>query len=408
MECWMCRDVTDEPLIQPCACRGSMSGVHASCVEDWIRHHRRTAVNAEPPRCSVCNQFYCGQEQQPGVGAFIRQKCYEGARQLLRTIALVVLVCGYEAAAEGRVFGLPLGVRVLFIVVFTLFAIHKLALLTVSLPLHRPPPQDPRLRRLFVADYGRLSKHIAEAFATALILSFGCITGTLPVVYFVPFCIASMIPVAKICFRQGPSMDCLMLWARITCFFICAPFICVGYPLIWTVRHPRSAAKWLWQSLHPLGPGPQIYVAIATAILCEACMSNVAPLLLWITHSALVIFGLLELFLVQKLPWKRSRTCAMVWMLSLQFSALATYFANTLCVFPQGWGAPDDAMYIVHGSSCLWLLLVSAFTMKVNWALMMERYRVWQRRHGTFTLQVSGTETRDLHGVVATAPAPPV
>ena len=37
-ECWICReDGSQEPLIQPCACTGSMSGVHASCVEQWIR-----------------------------------------------------------------------------------------------------------------------------------------------------------------------------------------------------------------------------------------------------------------------------------------------------------------------------------------------------------------------------------
>ena len=36
-ECWICCDATStEPLIQPCACRGSMSGVHASCVEKSI------------------------------------------------------------------------------------------------------------------------------------------------------------------------------------------------------------------------------------------------------------------------------------------------------------------------------------------------------------------------------------
>lgn len=59
-ECWICRDVTDEPLIQPCRCRGSMSGVHASCVEEWIRSHRRTARDDAPPRCSVCHHPFQG------------------------------------------------------------------------------------------------------------------------------------------------------------------------------------------------------------------------------------------------------------------------------------------------------------------------------------------------------------
>ena len=72
-ECWICRDTTDEPLIQPCLCRGSMSGVHASCVEEWIRHHRRTATNDAPPMCSVCHQPYHGSERIPGVRDFV---CY--------------------------------------------------------------------------------------------------------------------------------------------------------------------------------------------------------------------------------------------------------------------------------------------------------------------------------------------
>ena len=54
-----CTDA-EEPLIQPCRCRGSMSGVHASCVEEWIRSHRRTARDDAPPRCSVCHQPYQG------------------------------------------------------------------------------------------------------------------------------------------------------------------------------------------------------------------------------------------------------------------------------------------------------------------------------------------------------------
>ena len=32
-----------EPLVQPCQCRGSMGGVHASCVEAWVEYHRRNS-----------------------------------------------------------------------------------------------------------------------------------------------------------------------------------------------------------------------------------------------------------------------------------------------------------------------------------------------------------------------------
>merc|ERR1719210_2032074 len=83
-ECWICRDTTSlEALIHPCACRGSMSGVHASCVNQWIQHHRRNAVNDEAPRCSVCHQQYQGSNQVPGFGGFLKLHVYSCCQQLL-------------------------------------------------------------------------------------------------------------------------------------------------------------------------------------------------------------------------------------------------------------------------------------------------------------------------------------
>merc|ERR1719276_286315 len=125
-ECWICRDTTNEPLIQPCACRGSMSGVHASCVENWIRHHRRNAVNDEQPRCSVCHQHYQGYERRPGMAEFVRAQCSDFSVRLLRTILLVSVVMGYRASADVE---LPLAVRIVLIVVFSVAALHKVVVL---------------------------------------------------------------------------------------------------------------------------------------------------------------------------------------------------------------------------------------------------------------------------------------
>merc|ERR1719443_2289380 len=89
-ECWICReDGSSEPLIQPCACRGSMSGVHASCVEEWVRHHRQNAINNAAPRCSVCHQPYSGQEVRPGVVGFVRYFGFFGGLLFLRSVVLV-------------------------------------------------------------------------------------------------------------------------------------------------------------------------------------------------------------------------------------------------------------------------------------------------------------------------------
>ena len=55
LECWICRDAgTSEPLVRPCRCRGSMGGVHASCVEAWIHRTAGTRASDEAPACPVC------------------------------------------------------------------------------------------------------------------------------------------------------------------------------------------------------------------------------------------------------------------------------------------------------------------------------------------------------------------
>ena len=41
-DCWICAcpATRKNPLIFPCACRGTMSGVHGACVEQWIQTKR--------------------------------------------------------------------------------------------------------------------------------------------------------------------------------------------------------------------------------------------------------------------------------------------------------------------------------------------------------------------------------
>merc|ERR550525_1300049 len=107
-----------------------------------------------------------------------------------------------------------------------------------------------------------------------MLLAFGWVDGTLKFVYFGPFGVAALVPLCTACCRQGPSRHCIAGWAKklamILCFVLSAPFVCLlapfagaFYAMAWAVRHPMVALERVVQSLNPLGPGPQVYIAIA-------------------------------------------------------------------------------------------------------------------------------------------------
>lgn len=380
MECWICRDTSsNEPLIQPCACRGSMSGVHASCVEQWIQHHRRNAVNDEVPRCSVCHQQYTGYERRPGVRDFLRHMCYDAVLQLVRTMVLVLLLVCYQGASDGPGTGLPLATRILLISVFAVAAVYKVMVLTVSLPPHLPPPRHPVARRFFVADYRSLAMHIAEAFAAMSILGIWCLSGTLSIAYLAPLGVAALIPIAKLLCARHPSMVCLMHFLMFLASLLLLPWVLVVMLCRLAWRNPRRV-------LHPLDAGPHVVVALAVIPLCLCLPSNVAAVVVWSVHSGLVSLGLLEMLLVRQLHWHEGAA----WWFALQLSALAAYVANAFCEFPQGIPEADKhkTAWLVLAISTGWLSLVCMLAVCVNWHVLVRHYRTWQHRHGTFTLQV--------------------
>merc|ERR1712012_1423580 len=132
--------------------------------------------------------------------------------------------------------------------------------------------------------------------------------------------------------------------------------------------------------------GLHIGVALVIVPLCFACASNVSILMIMGIHSALICVGLVEISLVKKWHWHEGP----LWWFALQLTALAAYIANAMCEFPEGWGKPNNTNTLVLCTSLVWLILVSALTLIVNWALCVQYYRTWQHRHGTFTLQVPG------------------
>ncbi|CAK0807416.1 unnamed protein product [Prorocentrum cordatum] len=172
-------DASAEPIIQPCACRGSMSGVHTSCVETWIAHHRANAINDEVPKCTVCNQPYSGTERRPGALLYARHICRGVARSLSRSVLLVLYLIGYWAAAqEGRP-PAPLGPcggprRGVAGVTAQVAGSHRLtparpprAGRLLARPVHGRPAADRHPRDGAVGDRGDLL-HVVRLWATGL------------------------------------------------------------------------------------------------------------------------------------------------------------------------------------------------------------------------------------------------
>jgi hypothetical protein len=391
IECWVCRDTdSPEPLIQPCACRGSMSGVHASCVEQWINRHRRDAVHAEAPRCSVCHQEYRGYEWQPGVREFARSQCYDCGRQTcvtgLRSVVLVALLTCLQEAADTKI---PLAVRVLFIVGVALVSLHKVLILTISLPPHQAPPEHRFAKLFFVGDPQRLAIHMAEGAAAVTMLLFFCLLRALPLALGLPFAALGLIPVAKVLIHRHPNLDgaCFRQACTGLLALIFSPFLITWALLLMLRRYPQRV-------LHPLGAGLHIIVALTAVPLCLFCESNVPVIILWAVHSFFVAVGLLEMLLVKRFAWKED----LLWLISAQITALAMYLANTLCVFPKGIGSgsKEGTRLVVLGVSTLWLLLVLGLALSVNRALLLGYFRTWQHRHGTFRLQGGSGPTGNL------------
>jgi len=60
MVCRFCFDEGEEPLISPCACKGSQQWIHESCLSKWYN------MKVENRACSVCKYNFIVQQ----VGAF--------------------------------------------------------------------------------------------------------------------------------------------------------------------------------------------------------------------------------------------------------------------------------------------------------------------------------------------------
>jgi len=389
-ECWICRqDASQEPLIQPCACRGSMSGVHASCVEDWIKHHRTQSLTDEVPNCSVCNQAYSGTEQRPGIVGYAQHLCHDCFRQAVRSAVLVGLLVAYWTAAQDDV--APLIVRLFLFLVSALFFIYKTSVLVISLPSGRPPPEN-RLRIIFIGDFRLLAVHMAEATAIVVIVGLWCAYGQLAYYYFLPVCFVVLLPLCAVLLRQQGSPFSLRT-VHLIALILASPFFVLVHMAKAVYRDPKRL-------LDPCDGVLHVTIPMAAIPMCWFCTSNVPVLILWASHSFILLIGLFELCAVRRMEWKDGR----IWWIFLQLSVLAAYVANLLHNFSEGV-EPEHMALVIFAGSMFWLCLSCAIAVTVNWELCMRQYRTWQHRNGSFQLGNSSAQPSTIGAQADRAPA---
>jgi len=279
---------------------------------------------------------------------------------------------GFQDSCRGPEGAMPRPARLVVGTIFCVVCLHKLVVLAVSLPQHRAPPHDLRIRRFHVADPHRLSNHVAESLTILAVLGLWWLRGELPLLAFLPMAAAALGLGCRLC-SQNPSLGCLFQVLAEVLGPILATIALVVSSLRRMQRQPRRLFHWL----HPLSAGPHILVAFVAVVLCLRCTSNLPVLSLWALHALLL--GALTL---QRPQWRRGLS----WWYAVQLGTLSFCVANVLCDFPQGAGQPDHTGLVVLEASSAWLGVICAAALAANWSLCVRQYRSWQRRHSVFTL----------------------
>jgi len=320
LECWICRDPSPEPLVQPCQCRGSMGGVHASCVEAWVEYHRRNSFQgADAPCCPVCRYPYGGQNTQPGPKVLFRHltRCF--GQQVLLTLseALRFVVLGtllvhfcrrplrpdlsekndwwrsfwsrpawfaspdrMEPTTETFVAGNKIAG-----ILLCLFLFHTLAVLLVSLPPNRTPPTWLMAQRFYTSDTWRLARHVAELLATVLLLGGRCVYGDLPFTCFLPVGLLAFLPICQLLLWYRPTECCREAALMLGCL--------MSAPLLLALELGQLAWQCRYRFFNVKDGPMHLLIALIACPIALLRTSLTPALILFTAHSAVMLLCLL-------------------------------------------------------------------------------------------------------------------
>lgn len=242
------------------------------------------------------------------------------------------------------------------------------------------------MRQFFVSDFRKLLIHVFEAYYAMMILTIVAVISwphDLPYYYYVPFAVAALVPIIKVlwCSWQTSHLsmpECLRTIGSL--LFMC---------LVW----PFFLLPHLFLICHPLDAGLHILLGIAVVPMAWELQSNLALVILWGVHSVLIVIALIERHFFKCWHWRDGRA----WLISMQTVLLGTYVVDCLCEFKEGVGSQlisgdskQGTELVDLGLSLLWLGLVCALALHVNWEQCVRYYRTWQNQHGSFRLERDG------------------
>lgn len=307
------------------------------------------------------------------------------------------------------------------------FLLHKLLVLSASLPAPRGPPASRLLRRFFTPDSWYVARHMAELFAAVVLLGIRCAQGELPVGYFLPVAAAGLSPLVRL-LSFYPASASLREAALFIALLFGAPFLLLLElgKLGW--RHHRRL-------LNPLDGPVHVLISLAAVVLCLSCQSRRPVAILFVAHSLLLAAGLCERVTWRRLRWRAGHAwwCALLIATEAFNLAIGRRWATLLLLLvalrslqrvvarplpqalfqgPLWWcmllvvaeaisvslrevrGMPPRAAPATLAAS-IWLGLVGGLTCAVNWGSCVREYHGWQQRHAVFVLCASSASPQD-------------
>eukprot|EP00397_Hematodinium_sp_SG-2012_P051438 GEMP01060277.1.p1 GENE.GEMP01060277.1~~GEMP01060277.1.p1 ORF type:complete len:399 (+),score=51.65 GEMP01060277.1:45-1199(+) len=345
-ECWICREPAAKwkPLMSFCKCKGSMRGVHAECVEHWIKL-QRVRGHGESPRCTVCSHNYDGHEQYPSMFFFCGSLCGRILRFSMRAFILASVLLAYWRGLTIK----PAWLGYLLVAMALLYLMGQMC---------------------------------SELWAAVIVSCIGVMEGRLTWYSVIPLAVLASVPAVHVV-SAHPSMRCLHAAFGLIVAICLSPIFLLVTIIQSILADPRRICHVGDAMFH-------LYIALACMLVAIFCSSLVPLIIVWCIHIALIAIGAAATLLKQCPEWRESRT----WIFSWELTLICTYYINV-------YRAPfDDATGTYCAlTSAAWLCTVTALAGTVNKALLLDYYDQWLRRHAVFSLRGGLLENDSLNSV---------